>query len=69
MGRKPKKLETQLPLATGPTQVMNPEDTGRMALRPQPAVRLARTCELQWTRSEPPPQRKAPDSRLPERVS
>ncbi len=43
MRRKPKKLETQLPLATEPTQVMNPEDAGRMAPRPQPAERPLRS--------------------------
>ena len=34
MRRKPKKMETQLPPATGPSQVMNPDDAGRMAPRP-----------------------------------
>jgi cytoskeletal protein CcmA (bactofilin family) len=50
MRRKPKKMDTQLPTATGPSQVMNPDDAGRMAprpaakpaLRPQPAERQLR---------------------------
>ncbi len=41
MRRKPKKVEAQLPIAVDPSNVMNPEDAGRMAPRPaaKPAPR------------------------------